>query len=168
MTETVFNTEGTQITLSRELKAPLETVWNAWTDPEKLAKWWGPRGWETTIKTFEFRPGGVWHYCMKCVDESQGEWFGQESWGKATFRDIEPTTRFVYFDEFSNEAGESNTDMPAFEIEMRFESLPDGKTKVTSVSDVGSEEALQKLLETGMEQGIKETWDRLAETVENA
>jgi uncharacterized protein YndB with AHSA1/START domain len=168
MSETIVTVDGTVFTMKRELNAPLDRVWEAWADPDILAKWWGPRGWETTIKSFDFTENGVWHYCMKCVDEKQGEWFGQESWGKATFKSIQPKNKFVYLDEFSDAEGNSNAEMPAIEIHMTFEETPDGKTVVTSASDFGSPEALKKVMEMGMEQGAKETWDRLAETVEKA
>ena len=60
---------------------PVEKVWRAYTEKDSFEQWWGPEGWETIAKEFDFKPGGHIHYGMKCVDEQQGEWFGQESWG---------------------------------------------------------------------------------------
>lgn len=168
MIDMTFKTEGTNLMLEGVFNAPRDVVWDAWTNSEKLAQWWGPRGWQTTNVQFEFVEGGTWHYCMKCMDESQGEWFGQESWGLATFKEIQPKDKFVYEDAFSDAGDDKNQEMPIMTITMLFEETEDGKTRVKSHTDLGSEEALQKLLETGMEQGTKETWDRLAEMVENS
>lgn len=166
MAETQVTVDGTIFKMERELNASRDAVWDAWSNPEKLAKWWGPRGFETTLKTFDFVPGGIWHYGMKGVDESQGEWFGKTSWGKATFKEINPKDNFTYLDEFSDEAGNINTELPSIEILMEFSETQDGKTVVTSTTDFITEEALKKVMDMGMEQGIKETWDRLAEMVE--
>jgi uncharacterized protein YndB with AHSA1/START domain len=168
MAETILKAEGKVLHVERVFDAPRGKVWEAWTNPEILAKWWGPRGWETTIKAFDFKPGGVWHYCMKCVDADQGEFYGMESWGLATFRDIQAPDKFTYNDNFADADGNVNTEMPSFDITMVFEETPDGKTRLVSDSELASEEDLKKLVETGMEQGLKETWDRLAETVEKA
>lgn len=63
--------------------------------------WFGTKGWPLTVCNIDFRPGGVWHYCMKCVDESQ-EYFGQESWGRAVFNEIVELERIVLLDTFDS------------------------------------------------------------------
>lgn len=160
------NRDTRELIMDRTFDAPREVVWNAWSDPEKLAKWWGPRGWETTIKTFEFKPGGVWHYGMKCVDEAQGEWFGRVSWGKAVFENIDEPNEFTYRDIFSDEEGNDNLEMPVMTITVSF-TEQDGKTKVVSSGVFASEEDYDKVIAMGVEQGAAETWDRLAEFVES-
>lgn len=168
MGRTLFNVnkEAKAIVVERVFDAPSSKVWEAWSNADILAKWWGPRGWETTIKKFEFKPGGVWHYCMKCVDESQGEWFGQESWGIATFKEINPQERFMYEDAFTDLSGEPNPEMPITPVTNVFEETSDGKTKVTSTTRYSSDKDLQTVVDMGAEQGIEETWDRLAELIE--
>ena len=162
MDKTKFNVEGKTITMERVFSAPIERVWKAFTT-EELNEWWGPKGWETTSKELDFRSGGKWHYCMKCVDENQGEWFGQESWGLATYTEVEDQKSYTYTDAFSDAEGNVNSEMPVMTIKVQFESTPDGKTKVTSTSELQSEEEVKKLVETGMEQGAIETWERLEE-----
>jgi uncharacterized protein YndB with AHSA1/START domain len=76
--------EKHELILERIFDASREKVWSAYTDAEKLAKWWGPRGWETTIKTFDFRPGGAWHYYMKCVDKKPGRILRSGSMGESS------------------------------------------------------------------------------------
>jgi uncharacterized protein YndB with AHSA1/START domain len=57
-----------ELVATRVLDAPRETVWNAWTDPEHVAKWWGPTGFTTTIHEMDVRPGGVWRHTMHGPD----------------------------------------------------------------------------------------------------
>lgn len=163
MGETQFTKDRAAKTLKMErvFDAPRERVWRAFTTDE-INKWWGPRGWETTSKHMEFKPGGYWHYVMKCVDESQGEWFGQESWNKAVYNEIDEPNKFVYTDSFVDAEGNVNQEMPSTTIAMEFFD-EGGKTRVVSSSTYDSEEALDRVLAMGVEQGASETWDRLAE-----
>ncbi|UKS28740.1 SRPBCC domain-containing protein [Paenibacillus sp. HWE-109] len=158
--------EGQVLILEREFQAPRALVFKAFSEAEHLKHWWGPRGWEVTVCTVDFRPGGVWHYCMKCMDKNQGDFYGYESWGKAVYGDIVPAEKIDYVDFFSDAEGNVKEDLPSSEISMLFEEH-DGKTKLISRSKYASEEALQKVMDMGMEQGITETWDRLSEHLQS-
>ncbi len=57
-----------EIVITRELDAPRELVWAAWTDPVHVARWWGPRGFTNTIQHMDVRPGGVWRFVMHGPD----------------------------------------------------------------------------------------------------
>ncbi len=59
------------LTLERTFDAPLELVWEAWTQPEHVAQWWGPKGMETTVLEHNFTVGGQWKYLMKMPDGSE-------------------------------------------------------------------------------------------------
>lgn len=155
----------TTLVLERTFDAPRELLFGMFKDPAHLSKWWGPRGWEVPVCTIDFRPGGVWHYCMKCTDQTQGEFYGMESWGKARYHEIVEPERLVYTDYFSDAEGRENPDMPATEVTMEFLDLG-GRTKIVSRSTYVSPEALKTVLDMGMLQGITETWDRLEEHLE--
>ncbi len=150
------------LVLERVFEAPRELVFTMFKEPEHLKHWWGPKGWELPVCNIDFRPGGVWHYCMKCVDKSQGDFYGMESWGKAVYKEIDEPERFVYIDYFSDADGNENPDMPATEITMEFVDL-EGKTKIVSRAEYATAEALKTVMDMGMLQGITETWDRLEE-----
>ncbi|MBW5447709.1 SRPBCC domain-containing protein [Cohnella sp. CFH 77786] len=158
--------EGNVLILERVFDAPRELVFEAFTKPEHLKRWWGPRGWTLTVCEVDFRPGGVWHYCMKCEDEKQGDFYGMESWGKGIYHEIEAPGMFTYTDYFSDAEGNENTAMPSTEVTNSFLEQ-DGKTKLVSRAEYASEEALKTVLSMGMEQGITETWDRLAEHLQS-
>ncbi|MGG3504062.1 SRPBCC domain-containing protein [Paenibacillus lautus] len=158
----ITRVEGEVLVLERVFNAPRELVFKVFTDGEHLKQWWGPRGWEVTVSNMDFRPGGSWHYCMKCLDKNQGDFFGMESWGKSVYQEIEEPEKIVYIDYFSDAEGNIAEGMPATTVTMSFEEQ-DGKTKLISRAVYDSPEALKTVLDMGMEEGITQTWDRLEE-----
>jgi uncharacterized protein YndB with AHSA1/START domain len=151
-----FEAKDRQIAIERVFDAPRELVWSAWTDCEHLKHWWGPTGWTLPVCKLDLRVGGVWHYCMRSPDGKQ------DSWGKSTYREIVEPERLVLTDAFSDEQGNVAANMPEMLNTILFQE-EDGKTRVTSTSEYGSAEELQRVVEMGVEQGVKETWDRLVE-----
>ncbi len=79
--------EVPEYVLDREFDAPRALVWRAWTDPELLARWYGP-GVETIIHEFDLKPGGVWLNEMKWGDKSD--------LSKALFQEIAPEEKLVW------------------------------------------------------------------------
>lgn len=163
----VSNVENDRIlVLERVFDAPRELVFQMFKEAEHLKRWWGPKGWEIPVCTIDFRPGGVWHYCMKCVDENQGQFYGMESWGKGIYREIVEPEMFIYNDYFSDAEGNINESMPAPLIKMEFIDQG-GKTKLVNRAEYASAEALKTVMDMGMMQGITETWNRLGELLES-
>ncbi|QMV41501.1 SRPBCC domain-containing protein [Cohnella cholangitidis] len=150
------------LVLERVFDAPRDLVFQMFKEPEHLKHWWGPRGWELTVCTVDFQPDGVWHYCMKCVDRNQGQFYGMESWGKAVYKEIAEPEKIVYTDYFSDAEGNTNETMPSTVVSLEFIDL-DGKTKLVNRGEYVSADALKTVIDMGMMQGITETWDRLEE-----
>jgi uncharacterized protein YndB with AHSA1/START domain len=88
----------TEFTVTRTFEAPREAVWKAHSDIDRLAKWWGPKGFEWLGGTLDFKPGGAFHYGMRAPN-------GQEMWGKFVYRDIAAPERIVFVNSFSDRAG---------------------------------------------------------------
>jgi uncharacterized protein YndB with AHSA1/START domain len=140
-----------EVVMTREFDAPRELVFEAHTKPEHLRRWWGRRVDTMVVCAMDFRPGGAWRYVLR--DES-----GQEFGFHGVYREIVEPERITWtfiFDPFpDNEAGETVvfTDK-------------NGKTalEVTTVYD--SKETRDAVMQTGMEDGANETWDRLEEYV---
>lgn len=164
---TLSKVEGNVLTLERVFNAPRELVFQAFSEAEHLKQWWGPRGWSVPFCKVDFRPGGIWHYCMKCEDKSQGDFYGMESWGKAIYKTIVTNERIEYTDYFSDSEGNVSADLPATDAILEFVEF-EGKTKLINQAKYASPEALQQVLDMGMEKGITETWDRLEEHLQNA
>lgn len=152
--------ENKKLIIEFVANGPKEKAWRAYADKEWFEKWWGPEGWTTTTKQFDFRPGGVVHYDMKCVDEAQGEWFGQSSWGLMEIQSIDELNSFTYMDYFSDEQGVKNQDMPALTITNEFIE-EDGKTRIVSTCLADSAEQIEELIKMGMVEGFSSQLNKL-------
>ncbi|THE13087.1 SRPBCC domain-containing protein [Bacillus timonensis] len=148
--------------LERIFNAPRDLVFTMFKEPEHLKNWWGPKGWELPVCTVDFRPGGIWHYCMKCVDRNQGQFYGMESWGKGIYKAIVVPELIMYTDYFSDVEGNIDEKLPSTEVTLEFIEM-DGKTKLVNRGEYISADALKTVMDMGMEQGIAETWNRLEE-----
>ncbi len=152
--------------IERTFDAPKQKVWPAYADKEFFEKWWGPQGWETTLKEHDLRPGGRVHYCMKCVDKNQDEWYGQESWGLMEVESVDEPNGFVYLDYFSDASGAKKDDMPGLKIEVELDEK-DGKTVLRSICYAGSVEDIEKLVKMGMYEGFDSQLDKLEKLLQN-
>lgn len=139
----------TEITMHRTFAAPRELVFRAFSEPELVAKWWGQRSAETIVETYDFRPGGAWRMIQRNPD-------GQEYAFRGSFLEIEPPSRIVQTFEFEPMPGHISTDaLTLTEV--------DGGTRVTIDSTFMSKEDLDGMLQSGMEAGANESYDRLEE-----
>ena len=86
------------IVIERVLDAPREKVWQAWTDPEQIKKWWGPKEFTAPSIESDFQEGGTYHWAMQSPD-------GQVYWSTGTFHEIVPQERLVVTDSFADEEG---------------------------------------------------------------
>jgi uncharacterized protein YndB with AHSA1/START domain len=84
--------------VTRTFDSPRQVVWKAWTEVERLKRWWGPKGFELVHCTNDLRPGGVFHYCMKGPG-------GVAMWGKWVYREIVEPQRLAFVASFSDEHG---------------------------------------------------------------
>lgn len=162
----VSRVEDKVLILEREFNAPRELVFQAFTQAEHLKHWWGPKGWTLPVCTVDFRVGGVWHYCMKCEDKNQGDFYGMESWGKSVYKEIVVPEKIVAVDYFSDAEGNEAPNMPATLVTLEFIETENG-TKVINRGEYASPEGLQQVMDMGMLQGVTETWDRLAQHLES-
>lgn len=156
---TVGDDKKTLIT-ERTFKARAHKLWAAYSEAELFAKWWGPRGWDTEVRHMDFREGGYLHYGMTCVDPEQKDWFGKSSWAMSTYTKIVPEQLLAYTDAFCDEDGEIFTDMPTMDVEVKFVANGD-HTKLINTTTFASEEALTQIIEMGVEEGFRQTWDCL-------
>ena len=83
---------------TRVINAPRNLVFEAYTQPEHLQHWWGPKGMGINVHRFELRPGGTFLYGMVLPD-------GHESFGKLVYREVEPTTKLVFVVSFTDADG---------------------------------------------------------------
>jgi uncharacterized protein YndB with AHSA1/START domain len=91
-------TDSSRFTITRAFAAPRARLWDAWTKPEALALWFGPKGSSSTILAFDLRPGGEWRGRMDMPD-------GGTLDSKFVFREIEPMSRLVWVHGFADAEG---------------------------------------------------------------
>lgn len=152
--------ENKTLTIEYVASGPREKVWQAYADRETFEKWWGPEGWETTTKEFSLTPGGRVHYGMKCVDEAQGDWFGQSSWGVMVVETVDEPSSFTYKDYFSDENGTLDDKMPAMTVTNEFVD-EGGKTRIISRCVASSADEIEQLLKMGMVEGFSSQLNKL-------
>ena len=123
-----------EIVMTRVFDAPRALVFEAYTDPRHVPHWWGLRGNTTIVDKMDVRPGGQWRY----------------------IREVAPPERLVSTFEFEGMPGHIAVDAAQFDER-------DGKTTLTVTSTFTTKEERDGMLQSGMEGGANETWDRLAE-----
>jgi uncharacterized protein YndB with AHSA1/START domain len=152
-----------EIVIERVLDAPREKVWEAWTDPEQVKKWWGPKDFTAPSIQSDFREGGTYLWAMRSPD-------GQDYWNTGTFHEIVPPERLVVTDSFADEKGNV---VPPSHYGMAGDHPAEGRVTVT-FEDVGGKTRLTVRYE-GIapgetrdlaEGGWNETLDKLAALVE--
>lgn len=154
--------DGKSLRVERTFATTTHKLWMAYADPSLLRQWFSPEGWETEVTKHDFTNGGEFSYVMKCVDESQ-EWFGQKSMGKMIFDKISPESSFEYRDYFIDESGEVNAVMPASHSVVSIVELNPTQSQLIVITTYDSAEALQQVLEMGMEEGYGQTLNKLDE-----
>ncbi len=150
-----------EVVIQRVFDAPRELVWKAWTDPQHVMRWWGPKGFTAPSCRIDFREGGSYLYCMRSPE-------GQDYWSTGVYREIVLLERIVATDSFADEHGNvvpathygMSADVPIeMLVTVTFEDLA-GKTKLT-LRHAG----LPAELRTDAGQGWSESLDKLAEAL---
>jgi uncharacterized protein YndB with AHSA1/START domain len=130
MTETVSATQDNDFVLTRVFDTPRDLVWKAFTEPERMQHWWGPKGVKVVKSKMELRVGGTYHYGMETPDR-------KIMWGKFVYREITPPQQLVFINSFSDEAGGLTRHplAPNWPMQMlstfTFDEQPGGKTRFT-------------------------------------
>jgi uncharacterized protein YndB with AHSA1/START domain len=137
-----------EIVLTRSFKAPRKLVFEAWTKPEHVVRWWGCGAFTMPVCEIDLRPGGAWRYVLRSPDGAEHGFHG-------VYREIVPPARLVhtYIYEPYPDHGALNT--VTFEEHL-------GRTTVTETVLHHSVEGRDGHLNSGMEQGATESLNRLA------
>jgi uncharacterized protein YndB with AHSA1/START domain len=137
------------IEIRREFDAPVDRLFRAFVDPDLFAQWVGPRSLDTRIDEWECRTGGRYRY----VSLQDGEEYGFYG----SFHEVRENERIVQTFTYAG-----MPDEVALEI-MTLESLPDGRSRLRSVSVGDSVEGRDAMIASGMETGIVEGYEKLDE-----
>ena len=144
-----------EILITREFNAPRELVFKAFADPKLYVQWLGPRELTMTLETFEPRNGGSWRYIHQDNDGNEYAFHG-------VYHGVLSPDRIINTFEFE---GLPETGHVVLET-ARFEEIPGGKTKLTIQSVFQSVADRDGMLQSGMEQGVNDSYERLDELLE--
>ncbi len=157
------STAGREFVISRTFDAPRDLMWKVWTEPERLARWFGPKGVKIVHSKNDLRPGGVYHYGMENPD-------GSRYWGRWLYREIVKPERIVFVISFSDEnRGVTRHPMaPVWPLvwlsTVTFEPKGDKTTVTIHWSPLNATEEERKAFDAGhasMNQGWSGTFEQL-------
>jgi uncharacterized protein YndB with AHSA1/START domain len=140
-----------EILVTREFDAPREVVFKAMTDPKLIPQWWGPRSDKTTVDKMDVRPGGAWRFVSTGPNGTYAF--------RGEYREIVPSEKIVQTFEFEPMAGHISVETATLT------DLPGGRTLFTSRSVFSSKEDRDGMIQSGMESGLRETYDRFDEVL---
>lgn len=142
-------TPGTrEIVLSRVFDAPSRLVFDAWTKPELLTRWYGARGWNLVECAVDLRVGGEWRF----VSEGPA---GARMVQRGVYREIEPPTRLVTTEQFDDQSYPGPTLITHVFTETA------GRTTATTTVRYATPAARDRVLQYPMARGVGEGYDRL-------
>jgi uncharacterized protein YndB with AHSA1/START domain len=152
-----------EFVIARTFPASPDVVWKAWTETERLAQWWGPKGCTIRVVTHDLRVDGIFHYAMEYKT-------GAAMWGRFTYREIAEPDRLVFVNAFSDPDG--GLARAPFKEVLPLEMLiqvtfreADGHTAITLRSKPLNATAEERQgfidLFPGMQQGYAGTFDQL-------
>jgi len=142
--DTLLSTSDREITISKVLNAPIELVWEVWTNPEHIKNWWGPNGFTNTIHQMDVKPGGNWDFIMHGPD-------GTDYKNKSVFKEIIKNKKIVY-DHISG---------PRFRATIEFEKKADKTFLKWHMIFESKEEFIQVVKTFKADEGLKQNVDKL-------
>ena len=146
---TTFTTPSDrEIVITHVVEAPRELAFDAWTSPEHVPHWFGPRGTTVPVCEIDLRPGGAWHYLLRSPD-------GTDMAMRGVYREVSRPDRLVSTESFDDYPGES--------LNTLILSEENGKTTFTITVRYASQEIRDAVIKSGMEHGAAECYDKLAE-----
>lgn len=146
--------KNNELKIKRVYEAPVEAVWDAWTDPKQVAKWWGPRGFTITTHAKDLRPGGQWRYTMHGPD-------GTDYPNVTTYFEVETHAKLVY------DHGATDDTPALFRVTVTF-AEKNGRTTMDMTMRLETPEDAAKMAKFVKQAGGNSTWDRLAEYLETS
>jgi uncharacterized protein YndB with AHSA1/START domain len=141
------NYDNLTITLIAHFDAPVEQVWNLWSDPRKLERWWGPPTHPATFEKHDLTPGGEATYFMTGPEGAM--------WGAWRVRAVDPPTSLEFINAFADTDGTPVADMPVFTVRVRLTEC-DGGTRMEMHSRFESREDMERMVNMGTVDGLQE------------
>jgi uncharacterized protein YndB with AHSA1/START domain len=153
VTSVTTDPEALTMTLVSDFPVPVERLWDAFADPRKLERFWGPPGYPATFGAYDLRPGGIAHYWMTSPE-------GERFYGRWDFEEIDEPSRIVARDAFADADGGIDASIPPGRMTLTFESTATG-SRLTAVSASPTAEALEQVIAMGQVEGMTQAFGQL-------
>ena len=146
--------ENLTMRITAELDATVERAWQLWADPRQLERWWGPPTYPATVVDHDLRPGGRVTYFMTGPegDKANGWW---------QVLATEPPHRLELLDGFADDSGAPNESLPTTTMVVTLTARDSGGTLMAIESRFPSLEAMEQLVNMGMEEGIQQAMSQI-------
>lgn len=141
------NTDGKTMTITARFDAPIARVWQVWSDPRQLERWWGPPTYPATVLEHDLTAGGTVAYLMTGPD-------GDRHRGWWRVRAVDPPRRLEFEDGFADDAGNPNPAMPTTMVRVTLTEPTDGHTEMEITSVFSTVQDMEQLIAMGMEAGM--------------
>lgn len=142
-----------QILITREFDAPRELVYEAWTTPELVRRWWTAKRGEATVCEIDLRVGGRWRYVMVAHDGTEVGFHGE-------YREIVPNERIRSTEVYEGLPEGVSEEDGATVNTVTFEEQ-DGRTRLTILVQASSKASRDAIVESGMEDGLQDALELL-------
>src|SRR3954470_2507635 len=153
ITSVIRDTEDLTLTVVADFSAPVQRLWEAYVDPRQLERFWGPPTYPATFTRHDAALGGRSAYTITGPE-------GDSHGGYWEWLSVDPQKGFEVRDGFATPEGEPNNELPSMRMRFVFEETDDG-SRVTTTSHFDSLAALEKMLEMGVEEGLREAMGQM-------
>jgi len=153
ITSVIRDTEDLTLTVVADFSAPVQRLWEAYVDPRQLERFWGPPTYPATFTRHDAALGGRSAYTMTGPE-------GDSHGGYWEWLSVDPQKGFEVRDGFATPEGEPNNELPSMRMRFVFEET-DAGSRVTTTSHFDSLAALEKMLEMGVEEGLREAMGQM-------
>jgi uncharacterized protein YndB with AHSA1/START domain len=145
--DVVNDAQARTMTITARFDAPIARVWQVWSDPRQLERWWGPPTYPATVTEHDLAPGGTVAYAMTGPegDRHRGWWY---------VRAVDPPRTLEFEDGFADADGKPSPDTPTAVIHVVLSELAGDATQMTITTTWASDEAMEQTLAMGMEAGM--------------
>jgi len=143
---TTQDAEALTFTIVAALAAPPSRVWQIWSDPRQLERWWGPPTWPATFEEHDVVVGGASAYYMTGPD-------GEKARGWWRFLTLDEPRSLEFEDGFADDSGVPNNDLPTTRARVDLEETAAG-TRMTVTSRFATAEDMQQMVKMGMVEGV--------------
>jgi uncharacterized protein YndB with AHSA1/START domain len=146
--------ETLTMTITAEFEAPIARVWEIWSNPRLLERWWGPPTYPATVVDHDLAPGGSVSYFMTGPEgEKHGGWWRMIA--------VDAPRSLEFEDGFADDNGAPNPEMPTTMIRVGLQDRAGGGTRMSIETTFPSVEAMEQMVAMGMEEGMQQAMSQI-------